>query len=243
MHGLPIAGPDLLVALAVVTMGAAIQSVAGFGLAMLAAPLLLLVHPPLVPGPLMASSLVLTALVARRDRAHIDFRGLRFALLGRLIGTVLAAAFLVLATPFLFDVVFAVLVFVAVLLSAAGLRISPGHGPATLAGGLSGLMGTISSIGGPPMALLYQSAGAARLRGTLGSYFLVGTSLSVVALAIVGRYGRDEMLLSVVLVPGMIIGFLAGSPLSRFLPDEGVRPVVLVLSTISAVAVLWRALG
>lgn len=242
MPALPFTPIEALTVLAVVTIGAAIQSAAGFGMGMLSAPILLLIYPPFIPGPVTAASLVLTALVLYRERAHIDLRGVGLALAGRVFGIVGAAAFLVFATERLFDIVFASLVLLAVLLSAAGFEVTPGRGTTILAGSLSGLMGTISSIGGPPMALLYQRAGGPRLRGTLGCYFFAGVSLSVVALALIGRFGRPEIMLTLFLVPAMILGFLVAAPLRHHLPESAVRPLVLVLSSLSGLVVFFRAL-
>jgi uncharacterized membrane protein YfcA len=239
---LPFSIPEALVILGITTLGAAVQSAAGFGMGMISAPFLLLIYPPLIPGPLMASSLALTALVVHRDRAHVDLHGVGFALAGRVVGIALAATFLVVATQQVFDVVFAGLVLFAVLLSAVGVDVQPTRGTTVLAGCLSGLMGTISSIGGPPMALLYQRAGGARLRGTLGGYFAVGVSLSLIALALVGRYGLEEVLLTLFLVPPMVAGFFIAAPVRHLLPDRAVRPLVLVLSGVSGLVVLVRAL-
>lgn len=242
MLSLPFSTFDAFAILAVTTLGAAVQSAAGFGMGMIAAPFLLLLYPPLIPGPLMASSLALTALVVHRDRAHIDLKGVGLALTGRFVGVVAAAVFLLAASQRVFDIVFACLVLFAVLLSASGLEVRPTWRTSIFAGCLSGLMGTISSIGGPPMALLYQRSGGARLRGTLGSYFAAGVSLSVVALAVVGRYGVHEAFLTLFLVPPMVFGFVIAAPVHHLLPDRAIRPLVLVLSGLSGLVVLLRAL-
>jgi hypothetical protein len=242
MLPIPFTPLEAVLILAVTTLGAAVQSAAGFGMGLISAPILILIHPPLIPGPLMASSLALTALVVARDRAHVDFAGVGLALAGRVVGITGAAVFLLFASERLFDLVFGALVLVAVLLGAAGWRVEPGRLPTVLAGALSGLMGTISSIGGPPMALLYQGAGGARLRGTLGVYFAVGVSLSVGALALVGRFGTREVGLTFFLVPPMVLGFLAAAPVRHLLPDRAVRPLVLVLSGLAGATVLVRSL-
>jgi uncharacterized protein len=242
MPSLPFTLPQAILILTVTTAGAAIQSVAGFGMAMLSAPILLLIYPGLIPGPLMGASLILTGLVLHRDRAHVDLSGVSLALIGRVLGIVGAALFLVVASQRMFDVAFATFVLMAVFLSAAGLDIRPGRIATILAGTLSGLMGTVSSIGGPPMALLYQRSAGARLRGTLGGYFSVGTSLSVVALAIVGRFGAPEVRLTVFLIPAMVLGFAVASPARHLLPEWAIRPLVLVLSGLSGVVVLIRAI-
>ena len=123
-------------------------------------------------------------LILIRDHQHIDVSGLTFSLIGRMIGTVGAAFFLLIASEALFELTFAALVMFAVILSAAGFQPQPNRKNAVIAGALSGLMGTISSIGGPPVALLYQNAGASRLRGTLAGFFLVGSVVSLLALAL-----------------------------------------------------------
>ena len=66
----------------------------GFGLGILAAPLLLLLDPRLVPGPLLAASLVLTVLLARREWRDARRGDLGWALAGRLGGTLAAVAIL-----------------------------------------------------------------------------------------------------------------------------------------------------
>ncbi len=238
---MPLEPLPLAIALLACTTGATVQAAAGFGLVLIAAPVLVLLEPDFVPGPLIAASLVLTVLVAVRDHAAMDLHGIGWALFGRVFGTLAAAAFLAVATPRLFDVAFGLLVLLGVGLSLAGLHVVPGRGSAIVAGGLSGLMGTISSIGGPPMALLYQHSEASRLRGTLAGFFVLGTGLSLGALAWVGRFGPYEWELSLWLAAPMAVGFAAAEPLRRHMDTSRVRPLVLGLSFASAVAVLWRA--
>ena len=237
---------DLVEAIAVfviATAAAVVQAVAGFGLALVAAPLLLMVYGPFVPGPMMAGGMVLTVLVLIRDHQHVDMSGLTFSLVGHVVGTVGAVGFLLVATEALFDLTFATFVMLAVIFSAAGLRPKLNRPNAVIAGVLSGLMGTISSIGGPPVALLYQGAGASRLRGTLAGFFLVGSMVSLVALALVGRFGSEEVVLSLFLTPPMALGFWLAEPLRTRMSDRAIRPLVLGLSFISAMIVLLRALS
>ena len=51
---------------AVVVLASSVQASLGFGLGLIAAPVLLLIDAQLVPGPLMASGIVLTAAIAYR---------------------------------------------------------------------------------------------------------------------------------------------------------------------------------
>ena len=70
---------EIAAVFSVVTAAACIQGAIGFGMALIAAPLLVLIEPDPVPGPLISSSLVLVSLIALRDRAHVDFRTVRFS--------------------------------------------------------------------------------------------------------------------------------------------------------------------
>ena len=233
----------LAIAFAIVLVGSAVQGAVGFGLGLIAAPVLLLLDPRWVPGPVLASGVTLTILVAYRDRADIDLMGLRFAFIGRTIGTVAAALLLTVLSANAFDIIFGGLVLLAVGLSMLGMKVSLTPGHATLAGLLSGFMGTISSIGGPPLALLYQREGGPRLRATLSALFVTGAAISVAALALIGRYGVVELWLTAFLVPPALLGFVAAGWLRGLVDRSGVRPLVLTLSAASATAVLVRAIG
>ena len=153
--------PEVASIFAVVTLAACVQGCIGFGMALIAAPFLLLIDPALVPGPVMASGLVLVSLVAVRDRAHADFKTVRWALLGNVGGATLAAWLLTFLDAAGFSILFGVLVLFGVALSAWGAPVRVTRGSTLSAGMLGGFMGTTSSIGGPPLALVYQRSGFA----------------------------------------------------------------------------------
>ncbi len=228
----------------VVAIGAAVQGSVGIGLAILAAPVLALIEPRFVPGPVLLCGSVLTLLVTYREREAVDFAGLHWAVLGRISGTVAAAVFLssVVSRNGL-DVAFGSLVLLGVALSAGGVHLRPTRPNAIVAGTLSGFMGTISSIGGPPMALIYQAESGARVRGTLSGFFFIGTAGSIVALWVIGRFGGEEILATVLLLPGVMAGFLVSAKTARLLDRRGIRPVLLLVSAVAGVAVLVRGAG
>ncbi len=241
MPDFPLSAAQIMIAIAVVTAGAAVQGALGFGMALIAAPMLVLIDRALVPGPMIAGGLVLTVLMAHRDRAAIDVHGLSWALVGRFAGTLPAAAALAVVSATAFDLLFGGLVLTGVLLSALGLHMSPTRGHVLLAGALAGFMGTVSSIGGPPIALVYQHSDGPELRGTLAGFFVVGTFVSLAALWAVGLFGVTEIWLSLAIMPGALAGFYLSSHIARRLGDRPVRPLVLGLSFAAGAAVLGRA--
>jgi uncharacterized membrane protein YfcA len=232
----------LVFASSAVLVGSVVQGAVGFGLALVAAPILFLIDPRLVPGPMIFASLVLTLLTAYRDRHAIDASGLGWGLVGRLPGTLLGAALLALLPPERLAAPLGVLVLLGVVLSASGLHVAVN--PRTLmgAGLLSGFMGTASSIGGPPIAMLYQHAPGSRLRGTLSAYFVIGGVMSLVAIAAVGRFGGAELLWGLWMVPGAVIGFAISSGLTPFLDRGFTRPAVLCVAAVAGLGVLARQL-
>lgn len=80
------------------------------------------------------------------------------------------------------------------------------------------------------------------MRGTLAGFFLVGTFLSLSALAVAGEFGVEEIRLSLLVVPGIILGYLASGAGARRLDAGHTRPAVLTVSAVSAVLVLVDAL-
>lgn len=231
---------ELGVAGFVMAVGATVQGSIGFGLNVVAAPFLVLISTELVPGPALVAGFVLVSLVAIRERRSIDIRGLGWALVGRLPGTV-AGAFAVAALPASgLAVVLAVLVLVAVVVSAAGWRMAPTRPTLFGAGVASGLMGTIAAIGGPAIALTYQDKAGHEVRGNLSAFFVITTWMSIGALAAVGEFGRTDLGASLALIPGVLIGFVASRWAARVLDRGYTRPAVLGVSAAAAIGALVR---
>jgi uncharacterized membrane protein YfcA len=232
---------DYVLAAAVMAGGACVQGAVGFGSSLVAAPLLVLIDPVFVPGPIAVAGVSLNFLIIRRRDAAPD-PGLSVAVAGLLPGTAAAALTLAVLPERGLSILFALLVLAAVVTSAIGLELARTRRTLGVAGVASGFMGTIAGISGPPIALVYQRLDGPTLRATLGRYFLIASVLSLAAVAIVGRFGIDELWASAALVPGTLAGFLASGRLARRLDRRAVRPTVLWLSGISAVAVLAREL-
>ena len=231
---------DIAAASVTVLVGSILQGSVGFGMGLLASPIFMLVDPRFVPAPILLSTMVLTALLTYRERHAIDLAGLRWALAGRIVGTTVAGTVLLALPAGRMELLFGVLVLLGVVMSVSGFRPQPIPLVLLSAGTLSGVMGTVASVGGPPMALVYQDALGARIRSTMSGFFVVGTTLSLVALRLVGRLGADEVRLALLMLPSL----LAGSMISRWtagIVDRGyARVVVLAIASLSGVLVIIR---
>jgi uncharacterized membrane protein YfcA len=238
----PLTLTQIALAAGAVTVGATLQGSIGFGLGLVAAPLLVLIDPRFIPAPLLLASVVLTVLLTHREWRSVQFRDLGWAIGGRMVGIAAAITALLLISPNRIALFFGVLILLMVGLTASGLHLPPT--PRTLlgAGMLSGFSGTAVSIGGPPMALVLQRESGARLRGTLSAFFVVGISMSLVGLRIAGRLGRTELLLSLALLPGILLGYLISRHTARLLDRGYTRSAVLAVSGAAGVVVIIKQL-
>jgi uncharacterized protein len=231
----------LLLAGLVVAVGALVQGTVGFGLALVAAPLLAMLDPALVPVPLLVITAVHPLLTLRREHGDTDWAGVGWALAGRLPGIGLGVLAVAVLPPRAFAVAVGVTVLVCAVLSVVSWRPRPTPRALLVAGLVSGAGGTASSIGGPPVALLYAGANGPRVRSTLAAYFSAGTLLSLAALALAGQVTGPALGAGALLLAPMLAGFALSGPARRLLDRGWVRPAVVGLAAAGAVALLVRA--
>jgi uncharacterized membrane protein YfcA len=220
----------------------ALQASIGFGMGMLAAPVIGLIDPTLLPGSIIMLAVVVIAMVAVRERAALDLTGAGWALVGRIPGS-LAGAWLVAVLPAEgLAWLVALVVLGGVILAFAGWAPVPGRISLISAGAASGVMGTTTSIGGAPMALIWQRSHGPRLRGTMSAFFLVGSTISLVALIAVGAVTRQTVTLALWMIPAVLVGYLLSRYANRLLDHRRLRLVALSVSTLGAVLLIGAQL-
>ncbi|MDK8462118.1 sulfite exporter TauE/SafE family protein [Marinobacter sp. SS13-12] len=222
--------------------GSCLQGVAGYGIGTLAAPLLFLISPVLVPAPLVLNAVVLTIFMVLRNRGALQIREVRFAIGGGVAGMFLAGVTLMLISPKGFELVFGILILMGVLLSVAGLRPALNARNSVLAGAASTYMGTITAVGGPPIALIYQNQKGPLVRANMSAFFLVASFFSIAALLASGYLGQRELQLFAVTFPGVLTGFWLSGKLVNRMPFDGLKPVILGIAAVAGVAALVRGL-
>lgn len=234
--------PEILTASLVIFVGAALQGSVGFGLSLVAAPILMLLDARYVPGPLLTVSVLLTLMTLWREHRHVDFGGLAPVLAGRIPGTFIGLWVLVSLPPREMSITFGLILIAAVAMSASRVRLAPTHRTLAGAGFLSGIMSMTTSAGGPPLALVYQSSQGATLRATLSGHFLIGALISLLALGGGGRLGEVELLLAALLAPGLVVGFAVSGRIRHLLDAGYTRIAVLSVSAFAGLTVILRPL-
>ncbi|MCH7716057.1 MAG: sulfite exporter TauE/SafE family protein [Gemmatimonadetes bacterium] len=219
------------------------QGSLGLGMALIAAPILLLIDPRLVPGPFIVSILVVTVLMTWREWREASLTSIGWAFAGAVPGTVLGAWITATVATEAFGGVLGLLIVAAVVLTLLGHRVRPSRAALAVAGGASGFMASIVSIGGPPIALLLLDKPGGELRGTLAGYFTLSSLAVLVSLAAFGSFGRRELVLALPLLPAAAAGYALSGFITRNIDQETLRRGVLIVSGVAGLAIVFRYWG
>lgn len=225
----------------VVLVGAVVQSTLGFGIAVVAAPMVVMAAPELMPGSLLVLGFVLPVVQLLTQPRDIDTRLLGRALLWRvaltpvgvLLVSVLPAAGIAAAVGLL------VLVCVGLSLVRVDATATPRN--AGLAGAITGVSGTAAAIGGPFFALVLQHERPERIRATLAAFFVVGSAVAMLGLAVGGEMTSAQLRAGLLWVPFLLAGHALAGPVRRRVDHGRMRTGVLSLCAVASVVVLVRA--
>ena len=243
--GVHVSAAEWLVIAVTVVAASTVQGVVGFGSNLLAVPVVALIVPAALPGAMVFPGIPMAIAMAVHEREHVDWRGSRFILIGRVPGTALGVAVVVIVSSQVLAIVIGIIVIAAVALSVFASHLHPGVNPktATVTGVATGLTGTAAAIDGPPMALLYQNDAPPVFRSTLATQFAIGTVFTLTGLLIAGQLHGWQVLLGLSLMPC----FLAGFGLSRLIRPRvhgrNLRPAVLTIAALTGAAAILRAVA
>ncbi|WP_028773716.1 sulfite exporter TauE/SafE family protein [Shewanella waksmanii] len=232
----------LLLASLIIFAGALTQSLIGFGLAVVASPLLYLVDPQLVPAPVILMGFSISLLTLMRERASLQFNGLQYALLGRVPGGFIGAALLLFAPAPILGLAIAAIVLVAVLLSVLRFNLAINKQSLFAAGVLSGVFGNIAAIGGPPMAILLAGKDAKQFRAALSAFFIFSSMIALAILAVTGLLTWQHISVSVLLLPSVVLGYLAANRMVGHVDKDKTRSMTLLLCSLSALILIAKSI-
>lgn len=232
-----------LIILFLIILGAITQSAIGIGFG-IPAGILVLLEPSMVPSCiiLMGSFLALSnAMLSYKDIIKVD---LIYSFTGRVIGSILAMPliFLTLGTDY-YLIVFGVLLLIATYLSAKKWNIVATKKNITIAGTASGIMGTLTGIGGPPMAIVYQNSSAPKVVATLNMFFGIGALFSVLLFVYFDLINLPEVMKSIYLSPGLVIGtYIGRRGIVRKFVNRNLKNLIIAICFISALVIILDAI-
>lgn len=231
----------VLVLMGLGALGGVVQGSVGFGFGLVATPVLALYRPDLVPVAVQVAVLALLMATLWHEWRHADWRAFGWVMAGSVPGTILAALVVAAVSPRTMQLLVGCVVLAMVGLSLR--RTSSGERPLILvvAGVVSGVTGTMSGVGGPPVALSLGRRDPARTRATLALIFLAGDLVALGSLAGAGVMTRGAVLGGVMMVPGIVLGFLVALRLRAHLTGRAFGRGVLAVSCAAAVVLIVRA--
>lgn len=232
-----------LIAMFLIFLGSFVQTAIGFGLAIVAAPLLFLISADYVPAPICIVALFISILNALKHRSNIELGGLKMALIGRVPGSIAGGILLVLVSTDVLALWLGLLVLFAVAVSLLPYRIEPTPVKMGIAGFFSGFFGTSSAIGGPPMALILQHQEANQLRGNLSAFFVFSSIISLIIQIPAGFLTLHHLWITIPLIPSAWLGYKLAMMTTQSLPKDNIRFAALLLCTISGVTAVWHGLA
>ncbi|MFT6925166.1 MAG: putative membrane protein YfcA [Psychromonas sp.] len=233
---------NLLIAMLLIFCGSFIQSATGFGLAVVAAPLLIHLSPEFIPGPIIIVGLFLGVINSLKYRANISLAGLKYAILGRIPGTVAGALLLFYINIAQLSLLLGIIVLMAVVISLLPVKLEPTPRRLLMAGFLSGFFGASSGIGGPPMALLLQHQQANLIRANMAVFFVAGGIMSLIVQIPIGFMTLHHLYISLPLLPAGYLGYRVAQHFIDRISQQIVRRMSLVLCTVSGSGALFSGI-
>lgn len=229
---------ELAIAIAVIVVGSFVQTSIGFGLAVIAAPILFFIDPLYVPAPITICAFTLSLVNAYKHRRSISLKGLQFAVLGRIPGTIIGGMLLWWIDQAQLALLLGFSVLFAVALSLKNIALKPTNGAMFSAGFLSGFMGTSSSIGGPPMALVLQHQEGHFIRANLAAFFIVSCLMSLAMLSAVGQFGKAQFMASLPLMPATLVGYWLAMQTLHKISHQTLRTSSLCMCAVAGMAAI-----
>lgn len=223
------------VAVAATLVGGMLRGFAGFGSAMLMAPIFAMLFGSTgMVITITAIEIGVSLQLLPETRRHAEWREIVVPLSIAALVAMPAGLWLltILDTRTVVKAISAIVVAFVVLSFAGWSYRGPRYRSATLAvGAVSGAMMSSTGIGGPPV-LMYLLAGKEPPevhRANINAYFLV-SSVALIGLSLAsGVVGIDALWRALVLFPVMVLGAAIGSRLFRFADPRLYRKVALVL--------------
>jgi len=236
----------LAVVAAALFVGSMLNSLVGFGFALVTVPLMAIAVGPKDAVVLSAIfGLLSNGGVALRHRDQAVVPVARRIVGGALVGMPVGLVVLVLVPAAALQAAIGLVVLASVVALARGWVIPEPHPAVDVGTGVvTGLLNTSVGVSGPPVVMDLQGRQLPKgpFRTTAAAVFAVNGVVALVLFALAGRIHAPIVLGAVLALPAWPLGWAAGEALHHRFPEDRFRGLVLVLLAATAVVVLVGAL-
>ncbi len=229
----------------IVAFSAWVQSVSGFGFAMVGVPFIALLTDP-VTAVIVATLLggLYSVGAAAHQRSRIDWGALRIvsatAVLGMPLGLLAAAQ----VPPALLSLFIGIVVITfALMLGRAPVIL--GTTGAAVAGVASGALLTSTGMNGPPLVFALKGRGLDqfRFRATLQGAFVLQNVFAVTGFAVVGALTGTRLGLVAWAAPALLVGWWLGQRVLPFIDERRFARIVVGMLVVAGLLSIGSALG
>lgn len=212
------------------------------GLGMLVAPVLTMISADYLPSVVLLLATIVAFYTFIRERTHVDWSVYLLLLAGRVPGTVLGSLLLLLVSPFILKILLFLMIVVGLIGGFVGWTPKVRRSNLLIGGLLSGLFGTATSIGGPPIMVVLRSFKVGSIRATLSAILFTGGALSLVGVYFAGSLSGGHVLLAVKLVPFLVLGMVLSNIIIKFLSRNVLYYFALSSSLVGSSAMILESI-
>ena len=234
---------QMVLVLLIILATSVVQAVAGFGFALLAVPLMVVVID--LQSAVIISSFVgilSNMLQSWQLRRNINRNMTRRFVLATAVGSPVGLLLFVYANQSALKIVLGLSILFGVFVLSRGLELQ--HVSSWLdwiMGVLSGVLLMATSTNGPPLVLVLQARriDPAPFRATLNMVFLVSATFGLVMFGLAGEILRSDVNVAAFAIPAMVIGVSTGVVIRKYVQQELFKKIVLFLLTIGGLSSLF----
>lgn len=230
-----------------VFMASFLQSATGFGLVMVAAPLLMYFYDAklviLIVALFAVCGNATQSFFLRRD-ARYDVVG--WLLLGSVFGQQIGFHIYRAVSPVWLKLVISVVILLSLtLMQTLHLRVALRPRNTVSTGFIAGIMATTVGMNGPPLILYFSHAPftPAQLRATSITFFFTSNIVALTTFFLGGVDFTVALREFVYVLPGLAVGILAGHLVFDYIPAQFFRRILFVILVVMCLHTIWGAVA
>lgn len=228
-------------------IAAFLQAITGFGLVIVAAPLLMFFYDPKIVVPIM----LLLACTGNTVQSFLMRKKANLPLIGHLaIGVVLGIPIGFFVFDYVSSDTLKLWISSVVFLSLLFMQISHRHIPESrrntiLTGVCAGFSSMTTGMAGPPFLiyLAYTKMSAETFRATCFVFFLFCNSASLIGYFLGGHSLAPAFHEFLCLLPALALGIALGHTLARFIPTALLRRLIFLILYAACLYTIWDVIG
>ncbi len=230
---------DQIVLVLITLVAATVNGALGYGFSSITVPVALLFYTNRILNPaLVLVELVINSYVLFINRKSIPnvWRRVAPILIGLVLGIGIGSYILFLVQPAWIKFITYFFLLPLILLQAAGIRkpIQAEKAIAVPFGMGIGTLYSVTTISGPPLALLFNNQGYAKqdFRAALGVIRVAESSLTAIAYGFIGFYSAGSMEIIPYIIPSVLLGIPLGTYVIRWMEPETFRRICMAFDAL-----------